>query len=239
MGARPLLLLAVLLGGLFALKGLNLVERAAHVFSEPAFAAQEPADDPQTDDPQADQESRTDAPDEAEADPAPPPTPREAARRELPTASRLGLERNLAVRRRELDQREEALDTREQLLVVAEQRVDERIERLTTLRDEVQSLLGQLDDQRQEQINAIVATYAQLEPDAAARIMVQMHETDPETLLLVAEQLNTETYRRRFAAILAELPPPVAAGLTTQLRARAETSEARLEAEARLADAEG
>ncbi len=231
MGARPLLLLAVLLGGLLALKGLNLVEDAADLLAERAYAAETAPEDQAEPDPEA--------ADEAEDDLPPPPDPREAARRELPTASRLGLERNLAVRRRELDQREETLDTREQLLTVAEQRMDDRITRLETLRDEVQNLLGQLDSQRQAQIDAIVATYAQLEPDAAARIMVQMNQSDPETLLLVAEQLNSDQYRRRFAAVMAELPAQVAADLITRLRARAESADARVEAEARRVAAEG
>ena len=231
MGARPLLLLAVLLGGLLALKGLNLVEDAADLLAERAYAAEAAPEDQAEPDPEA--------ADEAEDDLPPPPDPREAARRELPTASRLGLERNLAVRRRELDQREETLDTREQLLIVAEQRMDDRITRLETLRDEVQNLLGQLDSQRQAQIDAIVATYAQLEPDAAARIMVQMNQSDPETLLLVAEQLNSDQYRRRFAAVMAELPAQVAADLITRLRASAESADARVEAEARRVAAEG
>lgn len=236
MGARPLLLLSVLLGGLFALKGLNLAGDATDFLSERAYAAETAEPEPPAEEPAADDEAGEGAPDAA---PPPLPDAREAARRELPTASRLGLERNLAVRRRELDQREDALDTREQLLIVAERRVDDRIAQLETLRDEVQALLGQLESQEQDQIDAIVQTYAQLEPDAAAQIMVQMNQSDPDTLLMVAEQLNSDDFRRRFAAIMAELPPQIAASLTSQLRARAETAEARLQAEARLADAEG
>lgn len=232
MGSRPLLLLAVLLGGLFAVKGLNLAEHAANILSERAYAAED-----------AEPETEPPADDEGEGsvdDVPPPPLPdsREAARRELPTASRLGLERNLAIRRRELDDREEALDTREQLLTVAERRVDERIVQLQTLRDEVQALLGQLESQEQAQIDSIVQTYAQLEPDAAAGIMTAMRQSDPDTLLMVAEQLQAQS-PRRFAAVMAELRPDIAAGLTSDLRARAETAEARLQAEARLADAEG
>lgn len=233
MGARPLLLLAVLLGGLFALKGLNLAEDAVSFLAERAYAveAAEPAAEPPADEHDEDELG--------EAPPPPPlPDPSEAVRRDLPTASRLGLERNLAVRRRELDQREEALDTREQLLTVAERRVDDRIVQLQALRDEVQALLGQLENQEQLQIDAIVNTYAALEPDTAAGILTAMRESDPDTLLMVAEQLQAQS-PRRFAAVMAELRPDVAAGLTSDLRARAETAEARLQAEARLADAEG
>lgn len=232
MGARPLLLLAVLLGGLFAMKGLNLAEGAANILAERAYAVVQVEPEPGSGGEDQGAEELDDTP------PPPLPDSREAAHRELPTASRLGLERNLAIRRRELDQREEALDTREQLLTVAERRVDERIGQLQSLRDEVQGLLGQLESQEQAQIDSIVQTYAQLEPDAAAGIMTAMRDSDPETLLMVAEQLQAQS-PRRFAAVMAELRPDIAASLTSDLRARAETAEARLHAEARLADAEG
>ena len=227
MGARPLLLLAVLLGGLFALKSLSLADGAMSVFEERAYAAAAPEDEPAEDDEGEDV-----------ADLQPPPLLRDTARRELPSASRLGLERNLAERRRALDQREAALDTREQLLAVAEQRVDERIEVLEALRDEVQALLGQLEDRRESQIGEIVATYMQLEPDAAASIFTAMRESDPETLLLVAQRYQSQR-PRDFASVMAEMDALHAADLTTQLRARAEALEATADAEARRVAGEG
>lgn len=228
-GTRPLLLLAVLLGGLLVLKGLGLVDETVKMVSglvsEEALAAA-----PEEDEPSDDEEDDDDLP--------PPPDPREIAQRELPTANRLGLERNLAERRRDLNAREAELDTREQLLAVAEQRVDGRIVQLEALRDEVQQLLGQLDDQRAQQIAAIVNTYSQLEPEAAALIMTAMRDSDPDTLLLVAEQLQGQN-PRKFAGVMAALRPDIAASLTTDLRQRAETFDERLEAEARRAAGEG
>lgn len=47
MGARPLLLLAVLLGGLLALKGLGLAEGLAELINERAYAQQSEAPDEQ------------------------------------------------------------------------------------------------------------------------------------------------------------------------------------------------
>ncbi len=227
MGARPLLLLAVLLGGLLALKSLSLLDDVSALLTERAYAAA-PDDEPPADEPE-----------DAEADDLPPPPPlRDAARRELPNASRLGLERNLAARRRELDQREEGLDTREQLLVVAEQRVDERIAQLESLRDEVQALLGQLDNRREEQIGEILNTYMALEPPAAAGIFSAMRESDPETLFMVAERYQREN-PRKFSQVMAEMNPLHAAELTTNLRARAEALETTAEAEARRVVAEG
>ncbi len=233
MGTRPLLLLAVLLGGLLALKGLSLADGASTLFAERAYAASAA---PEEDAPPADAEDE-DA--EAEEDPGPPPPPlTDSGPRELPSASRLGLERSLAVRRRELDNRERDLDTREQLLVVAEQRYEERRAQLVELRDEVQGLLGQLDDRREEQIGEIVATYMQLEPDAAASIFTAMRESDPETLFMVAERYQSDN-PRKFSQTLAEMEPIHAANLTTSLRARAEALEATAEAEVRRVAGEG
>ena len=236
MRARPLLLLAVLLGGLLALKSLSLADGAAALFAERAYAAAVSATAPEQD---AEGGDAAEAADDGEdADEAPPPPLREAARRALPSASRLGLERNLAERRRELDQREQALDTREQLLVVAEQRMNERVDQLETLRDEVQGLLGQLDDRREEQIGEIVAAYLIMEPGDVAEVFTALRGSDPETLLLVAERMQGQN-PRRFAGVMAELTPIVAAELTTSLRARAEALEAAIEAEARRVVGEG
>lgn len=230
-GTRPLLLLVVLLGGLLALKSLSLLDEASALFSEQAFAASTAA-------PEEEPEAEGDGEGEDEIDAPPPPPLRDTAPRELPSASRISLERSLAERRRDLDTRERELDTREQLLVVAEQRVDDRITQLEGLRDEVQGLLGQLDDRRQSQLGEIVATYMQFEPDAAAGIFTAMRDSDPDTLLMVAEDYQRQN-PRRFAAVLAEMQALHAAELTTALRARAEALESTAAAEARLVAAEG
>ncbi len=228
-GSRPLLLLVVLLGGLLALKSLSLLDEASSLFSEQAFAASAVA-------PEEDQDAEVEG--EDEVDTPPPPPLRDTAPRELPSASRISLERSLAERRRDLDARERELDTREQLLVVAEQRVDQRVDQLEALRDEVQGLLGQLDDRRQNQLGEIVATYMQFEPDAAAGIFTAMRDSDPDTLLMVAEDYQRQN-PRRFAAVLAEMEALHAAELTTALRARAEALESTAEAEVRRVAAEG
>ncbi|MEQ8405114.1 MAG: hypothetical protein RKE49_08445 [Oceanicaulis sp.] len=231
MSPRPLLLLAVLLVGLLGLKTLSLADGASLFLAERALAApnepQEEAEAPI----EADQE--TDAPDEAEA-PAPASPPQRRSR--IPTASELSLETDLARRRQELAARAETLDTREQLLQVAETRYNERLAELHRLRDEIQGLLNELDAQRDSEISAIVDTYGQLEPDAAAGILQAMDGADPDTLLLVAGQLQ-ETNPRRFAAVMAEMQPGFAASLTSRLRARAAPEPGAVETEARNAAA--
>lgn len=230
---RPLMLLTVVLAGLLGLKALSLADEAATLISERAEAAGAPP----ADDGHGDEEPAEEV-DEGPAPPAAPPPSANPALRAAPTTAQLGLERRLAERRRSLDQREAELDTREQLLTVAEQRVDDRVTELEALRDEVRGLLGMLDERRQEQIDAIVAVYSQLEPPAAASILTSMRETDETTLLLVAEQLQN-TNARKFAAIMAEMQPDFAARLTYMLRMRAEPPETTAEAEARLDAAAG
>jgi flagellar motility protein MotE (MotC chaperone) len=233
---RPLMLLTVVLGGLLGLKALSLVDEASTLFVERAeAAAAPPADDGYGDEGGDEPEEEVD---EGPAPPAAPPPSAAPAPRAAPTTAQLGLERRLAERRRTLDQREAELDTREQLLSVAELRVDDRVTELEALRDEVRGLLGMLDDRRQEQVDAIVAVYSQLEPDAAARILTSMRETDETTLLLVAEQLQT-TNARKFASVMAEMEPGFAAELTFMLRMRAEPPETTAEAEAGLDAAAG
>ena len=232
---RPLMLLAVVLAGLLGLKALSLADEAATLISERAEAAGAP---PPADDGHGGGDEPEEVVDEGPAPtPAPPPSSAPAPRA-APTTAQLGLERRLAERRRTLDQREAELDTREQLLTVAESRVDDRVTELEALRDEVRGLLGMLDERRQEQVDAIVAVYSQLEPDAAARILTSMRETDEMTLLLVAEQLQT-TNARKFAAVMAEMDPGFAAELTFMLRMRAEPPETTADAEARLEAAAG
>lgn len=238
MSARPLLLLAVLLAGLLGLKTLSLADGAAGLFAERALAASIVQAEPE---PDADAEDGGDAPEpEQAAETLETPAPRTAStprqRSEIPTESEYELNTYLAERRRELIQRAEALDTREELLQVAQARYDARLQEMHSLREEIQGLLDQLDTQRDEEITAIVDTYGQLEPDAAAGILQAMQDADPETLLLVAGKLQ-ETSARRFAAVMAEMDPAFAASLTSRLRARAAPEPGAVEREARNAAA--
>jgi flagellar motility protein MotE (MotC chaperone) len=85
-------------------------------------------------------------------------------------------------------------------------------------------------------VGAIVDTYGQLEPDAAAGILQAMQDTDPDTLLTVASALQAAS-ARRFAAVMAEMDPAFAASLTSRLRARAAPEPSAIEMEARNAAA--
>lgn len=233
---RPLAIITLLLGALFTLKALAFADGASLFFEaraearesaqgEEAAAADQPAP-PQTEAPAS---AQTPPPPAVERQPIG-PAPEESG-----SARRDDLLVALAARRRALDARERELDTREGLIEVAEQRVEARIARLDELHGEVQALLGQLDTERQAEVDSLVATYATLEPEAAAIILRQMDAMDEETLLLVARELQT-TNTRKFAAIvgeLADIDPGFAARLTSRLRARSMPPEtvAQLEAE--------
>lgn len=229
---RPLAILTLLLGALFALKALALANGAAGFLDARAEAREA---EEQVEEPASEPAERM----EYDLDPAPPEETGSAAPVPAPaqedSASRNDLLVALAERRRTLDAREAELDTREGLIEVAEQRVEERITRLEELHGEVQTLLGELDTEREQEITSLVNTYANLEPEAAAIILRQMDDMDSETLLLVARELQTAS-ARRFAAIvgeMADLDPAFAASLTSRLRVRSMPPEtvAQLEAE--------
>lgn len=239
-GLRPLAMIAILLGGLFALKSVSLADGAASLWEASAAAAEAAAETVATVDdapvslqPESEPESEPGpAPDEPAPLPAAPvvaPAADDADRER--SGSELALLEALSRRRAELDRRAAELDTREALIAVAEQDVEVRIAEMEGLRDDIRGLLGQLDEQRQSRLNEIVTVYSQLEPEEAAAIMTEM---DEETLLVVAEQLQRDQ-GRRYAAILGAMPPAFAAGLTVRLRARADIAESAAEAEARLA----
>ncbi|KAA5803342.1 hypothetical protein F1654_05905 [Alkalicaulis satelles] len=219
MSPRPLLLLSVLLGGLLALKALSLADGAISWMSGAAHAVEDNEPAP------------------AARESAPPPLPASRSVEEepaivLPSQSELDLQNRVAQRLRALDQREAELDTREQLIEVAERRMDEREARLIELRDDIHALVGELDSQREAQLNALVRVYATMEPEAAAPVMQTLMETDRETLLKIAAQMQ-ESNARRFSQIMESANPRFVAELTMMLAARAQPPQTRAELEAR------
>lgn len=225
-GLRPLLLIAVLLAGLFALKSVSLADGAIALVSAASAFELEAGD--------ADDEGEVPEQVLEEDSPFRSPSARAASQQESErerTASELDIITSLSSRRAELDLREADLDTRAALLEVAEERIETRIARLEELQGSLEELLGQLESERGRRVGEIVQVYAQLEPENAAAIMSRM---DDETLLLLAEQLQREQ-GRRYAAILAEMEPGFAAELTLRLRARASPPQTQAEVEARLA----
>jgi flagellar motility protein MotE (MotC chaperone) len=234
--------LAIVLTGVLVLRSLSVIDSVSDLVSAPAQAS---APDPE---PSYDDEDAAEEGSDGQSDEAPPSRPEilnqsrydRGGGARIPTASQLALETDLAQRRRQLNEREQALDTREQLFQVAESRFDERLGQLTELRDEIRGLLGQLDDRRQQQIDAIVDTITTMEAEPAAALLTQMRQSDPETLLVIAESLNTEDNRRKFSAILSATTPELNAWLMVEIHKRAQLDESLRESEARdVVNAEG
>jgi flagellar motility protein MotE (MotC chaperone) len=136
---------------------------------------------------------------------------------------------SLSDRRNALDRRQREIDTREQLLQATEMRVDERISELRSLRDDIDALLGTLDEREAQDLNRIVDLYRTMEPDSAADRIAAL---DPTTQVRIATHENMSA--RTFSAILAEMTVPDAARLTALIAVRNDPPDTAAELEARI-----
>ncbi|MBR9825806.1 MAG: hypothetical protein GYB36_08390 [Alphaproteobacteria bacterium] len=232
---RILSVIAILLGGLFGLKALSFANGAVDYFA--AYAADAAVEEAQ--------ETVQEAPADAEA--ADVEAEEEASTSDNLASVTAAFENRLASRVRspqeedvlralrqrsqELDSREAELDTREALMLAMEQRVDDRIAELDTLRGQIEVLFGQLSEMEAEDMGTIVAWYNAMEPNAAA---ARISTLDPEVQIQIASRMSTRT----FGPILAEMTPAQAAALTQLMASRGDLPETRDELEARLAQAE-
>ncbi|HEY1750373.1 MAG TPA: MotE family protein, partial [Caulobacteraceae bacterium] len=120
---------------------------------------------------------------------------------------------SLGARRGELDQREQGLSTELALIQAAEAKVDARIATMTALKGDMQTLLGQLDDKQQAEVDRLVKVYEAMKPkDAAPRFDL----LSDEVRLPIASRMK----ERALSAILAQMPPADAKKLTESLAAR-------------------
>ena len=235
---RILAVLAILMGGLFALKAIGLVNGAPDAWA--AYAAEfdpsELLDDPEQTPSEDDlaYEAERDAPALPSAEASGPEScePQgESALQRLAesrgTPNELQLLTRLQDRRRELESFETELDTREAMITALEGRVDGRITELRDLRDEVQSLIGVLSEQEEADLERIVNLYRGMDAGDAAEILA---EVDLTTQIQIAERMP----ERNFAAILAEMPRPSAARLTLAVAQRSVMPETVAELEERL-----
>lgn len=129
------------------------------------------------------------------------------------SAGEWDLLQQLSARRDALDQRARELDQREALLAVAEQRVDEKVAELETVRAQIESLLGQVDEEGEAQLMGLVGIYESMRPADAATIF---NGLDLEVLISVLERMRGT----KSAAILAGMNPERARLVTTELARR-------------------
>ena len=120
---------------------------------------------------------------------------------------------SLGARRGQLDQREQDIDVQLQLLAAAEAKLDAKMKALTGLKGDIQGLLGQVDAQKQAEVDRLVTVYQGMKPkDAAARMTL----LSDEVRLPIAAKMKERT----LAMILANMAPGDAKVLTERLASR-------------------
>ena len=120
---------------------------------------------------------------------------------------------SLGARRGQLDQREQDIDVQLQLLAAAEAKLDAKMKALTGLKGDISGLLGQVDAQKQAEVDRLVTVYQGMKPkDAAARMTL----LSDEVRLPIAAKMK----ERALSQILANMSPADAKVLTERLAAR-------------------
>jgi flagellar motility protein MotE (MotC chaperone) len=120
---------------------------------------------------------------------------------------------SLGARRGQLDQREQDIDVQLQLLAAAEAKLDAKMKALTGLKGDISGLLGQVDAQKQAEVDRLVTVYQGMKPkDAAARMTL----LSDEVRLPIAAKMK----ERALSQILANMSPGDAKILTERLASR-------------------
>jgi len=118
--------------------------------------------------------------------------------------------KQLSTRREELDKRAKDLDTRDALLKVAEQRVDQKIKEMETLRVQLQTMVNQVSEGQAAQLENLVKVYETMKPEDAAKIFETL---DMPILLNVIQRMKPKS----TAPILAKMAPERAKEVTVAL----------------------
>ncbi len=220
---RILPLAGVAVAGVLAVNALSGADSLPRLFSGAQAWAEGTAEKP------APESEKTKADAEAQAQvakaPAKPnaavcaPTAAELAREAGLSPSELRTLQSLGDRRGQLDEREQGMEVQLQLLAAAEAKLDAKFKALNGLKGDIQSLLGQAEDQQAQEITRLVAVFSAMKAkDAAA----QMRVLDDSVRLPIAAKLKERT----LAAILAQMPPVEAKQITEALARRFAASAA-------------
>ncbi|QLQ12071.1 MAG: MotE family protein [Brevundimonas sp.] len=208
---RILPLIAIVIGGLVVVRGIGL---APGLFEGAKAWAEEAAP-------------------EVAAQPALPPaavcalTPEQLAQQAGVSPAELRILQSLQSRRTELDARDADFAAMLPLMATAEQKLDAKLQAMTDLRTELQTLLGQVDEREQAETDRLVSVYSAMRPRDAARVFATL---DDSVRLPAAAAMRP----RSLAAIMAQMDPAQARDLTEKLARRFQAQQAR----ARLAAAD-
>lgn len=129
------------------------------------------------------------------------------------TDEEIELLQDLANRRETLVERENDLENRTRLLDAAEAQLDKRIVELERLRETIEGLVRQYDEQEEAELASVVKIYETMKPKDAARIL---SELEMKILLGIMERMNG----RKTAPILAAMPAARAREVTAELARR-------------------
>lgn len=131
------------------------------------------------------------------------------------TEGQLEALQQLAARRRQLDERERLLDMRAELNGRAEARLDAQIRHLTTLKEQIEALVTDLDEDEEQKMARLVKIYETMKPKAAAEIFNRL---DIPVLLHVVERMK----EAKSAVVLGKMNPAIAERVTSELAKRKE-----------------
>ena len=121
--------------------------------------------------------------------------------------------KQLSNRRDQLDRRAHDLDTRESLIKVGEQRVDQKIKEMESLRLQLQAMVNQISSAQQTQIENLVKIYETMKPADAAKIFEAL---DMPVLLNVIQRMKPKSTAPIMAAMAPEKAKEVTIALTKQ-----------------------
>jgi flagellar motility protein MotE (MotC chaperone) len=116
----------------------------------------------------------------------------------------------LKERRATLDARESRIVQREALMEVTEQRIEEKIIELDSIRNEINDLLGKQSEEEEARLQSLVKIYEGMKPKDASAIF---NNLDMDILLQVVSRMS----ERRSAPIIATMDVKKAQELTTLL----------------------
>lgn len=113
----------------------------------------------------------------------------------------------------EVQEKKQALDEREVLIQVTEKRVDEKISELQALKNQIEAILGKLDQEQKDKILSLVKVYEAMKPKDAARIFDNL---EMDVLIEVADHMK----EARLAPIMAKMNDGKAKSLTRLMAER-------------------
>jgi flagellar motility protein MotE (MotC chaperone) len=160
------------------------------------------------------------------------PTAADLARQAGLSPSELRILQSLGERRGELDQREKDLSTQLTLMAAAEAKLDARIKALNAVKADIQSLIGQADEQKASEVDRLVRVYEKMKPKDAAPILTTL---DDRVRLPVAARMKEQS----LAAVMSQMEAKDAKALTEKLADRFTAEALAARAKAAAANAGG